>query len=187
MLDNNLYISVDIESDGPTLFKNSMIALGAAAFTLETGVFDQFYCCLKELPNCQPDPQTMKEFWDKHLKLYNSIQKSAVDPTKVMHRFVEWAEDLGTFRNKKPIFIAYPAGYDFTWVYTYMMYFVGRSPFGFVALDFKSYAAGKLGMSYRNVSKRTMPKSWFPARKHTHIAVEDAIEQAEIFIAAMKS
>jgi hypothetical protein len=38
-----------------------------------------------------------------------------------------------------------------------------------------------LGLPYRDCTKRHMPKRWFGKSKHTHIALDDAIEQGELF------
>ena len=182
---DDLYISVDIETDGPIPFKNSMIDLGASIFDLKNGIIESFEVAVNPLPGNTTDPNTMLEFWSKHIDRYNYLYDHGIEAKQAMERFVNWVERVSG--GKKPVFIAYPAGYDFTWTYAYMMYFVGRSPFGFVALDFKSLLTGYLKVPYRSVAKRNMPKKWFSKElKHTHNAVEDAAEQAELFINAMR-
>ncbi|MFT7224040.1 MAG: hypothetical protein ACI82Z_001588 [Cellvibrionaceae bacterium] len=50
-----------------------------------------------------------------------------------MRKYVEWiATLLG-----KPVFVGYPASYDFMFVYWYLIKFVGTSPFSYFALDVK--------------------------------------------------
>jgi len=66
------------------------------------------------------------------------------------------------------------------------MHFVGRSPFSFSALDIKSYVAAMLKLSYRDATKRNMPSRWFPEEKHTHNALDDAIEQGKLFMNILK-
>jgi hypothetical protein len=61
------------------------------------------------------------------------------------------------------------------------MRFVGRSPFSFAALDIKTMAMIMLGKDYRYCSKKTMPKRWFGEFAHTHVALDDAIEQGVLF------
>ena len=72
-------------------------------------------------------------------------------------------------------------------MYWYMIRFVGRSLFSFSALDIKTYAMAKLGLPYRDSTKRNMPKSWFTSRPHTHVALDYAIEQGELFINMLHS
>ena len=81
----------------------------------------------------------------------------------------------------KPVFVGYPAGYDFLFVYWYLICFTGESPFSFSALDIKSYAMAMLGTEFRRTAKRSMPKRWFGKHPHTHVAIDDAIGQGVLF------
>tara|TARA_Y100000310_G_scaffold46756_1_gene43408 strand:- start:419 stop:1093 length:675 start_codon:yes stop_codon:yes gene_type:complete len=49
-------------------------------------------------------------------------------------------------------------------------------------LGLKTYAMAALGSSFSATHKSMMPKEWFKS-EHTHVAVEDAIEQGELFFA----
>jgi len=60
----------------------------------------------------------------------------------------------------KPTFVGYPAAYDFMFVYWYLIRFTGGSPFSHSALG--------------------------PAR-HTHVALDDAIEQGELWLAMCRA
>jgi hypothetical protein len=81
----------------------------------------------------------------------------------------------------KPVFVGYPAAYDFLFVYWYLMRFAGESPFSHSALDIKTYAMATLRVGYREATKRNMPRHWFPELPHTHVALDDAIEQGHLF------
>ncbi|MCU0756332.1 MAG: hypothetical protein MUE46_14605 [Xanthomonadales bacterium] len=52
---------------------------------------------------------------------------------------------------------------------------------GYSALDIKSYAMAVLRADYRRSTKRNFPRSWFDPDPHTHVALEDAIEQGALF------
>jgi len=96
--------------------------------------------------------------------------------------YVAWLEKLPG----KPVFVGYPASYDFMFVYWYLIRFAGKSPFSFSALDIKSYAMAILGTTYKDASKRKMPKDWFVSLpKHRHVALDDAIEQGKLFLNIM--
>ena len=84
-------------------------------------------------------------------------------------------------RTGKPVFVGYPAAYDFMFVYWYLIRFAGRSPFSYSALDIKSYAAALLGTPFRETSKRSFPARWFDPVPHTHVALDDAFEQGRLF------
>jgi len=77
--------------------------------------------------------------------------------------------------------VAYPAGFDFSWVYWYLIRFAGKSPFSFAALDIKSYAMATLRTSFRGSTKARFPSEWLGPRRHSHVALEDAREQGELF------
>ena len=57
------------------------------------------------------------------------------------------------------------------------------SPFSFSCIDVKTYASVILNLPYRKSGKRSFPKDWFDKKnKHTHVALDDAIEQGHIFM-----
>ena len=94
-----------------------------------------------------------------------------------MKRYVGWLKNLPG----KPVFVGYPAAFDFMFVYWYLMRFAGESPFSHSALDIKTYAMAILRSDYRESSKRNMPSQWFDRSPHTHGALDDAIEQGALF------
>jgi hypothetical protein len=77
--------------------------------------------------------------------------------------------------------VGYPAAFDFMFVYWYLIRFCGDSPFSHSALDIKTYAMAVLKMRYRDSVKKNMPRAWFEPIKHTHVALNDAIEQGALF------
>lgn len=173
---NEVYVSVDIESDGPIPSDNSMLSLGAAAF--QNGeLLSTFTVNLDRLPNSEQDPDTMK-FWADNPEAYKETRRDCVQPKEGMLNFVKWLKSLPG----RPIFVGYPASYDWLFVYWYLIHFTGESPFGFSGLDMKSYAAALLKIPFPQVRKKIMPKSWFPKDKHTHVALDDAIEQGKIWL-----
>jgi hypothetical protein len=38
-----------------------------------------------------------------------------------------------------------------------------------------------MGCGYRDAVKKNMPRRWFDPHKHTHVALDDAIEQGALF------
>jgi hypothetical protein len=90
-----------------------------------------------------------------------------------MREYVDWLRALPG----RPVFVAYPAAYDFMFVYWYLMRFVGESPFSHSELDIKTFAMCLLGIGYRDATKGRMPKRWFDDLPHTHVALDDALGQ----------
>src|SRR5690349_19736451 len=94
-----------------------------------------------------------------------------------MTRYRQWLEGLPG----RPVFVGYPAAFDFMFVYWYLIRFAGESPFSHSALDIKTYAMALLKTEYRATVKRAMPRRWFDPQRHTHVALDDAIEQGALF------
>ena len=80
----------------------------------------------------------------------------------------------------KPVFVGYPATFDFMFVYWYLIRFAGESPFSFAALDNKSFAMAVMGTEYRETSKRNMPAEWFDDLPHAESGFDDAIGQGGV-------
>jgi hypothetical protein len=96
-----------------------------------------------------------------------------------MREYTEWVKSF----KHRPVFVGYPAGFDFLFCYWYLKRFTGDSPFSFSALDVKTFAMAEMGCGYRDTSKSSMPKRWFKGLpKHTHRAIDDAIEQGYLFM-----
>ena len=176
-MNSEIYISTDIESDGPIPGPNSMLSLGAAAYLPNEKLVSTFSVNLATLPEAQGDPDTMR-WWSERPKQWAECRKDPQPPKKAMTSFVGWVGQIpGT-----PVFVGYPATYDFLFVYWYLIKFVGSSPFSFSALDIKSFAMAVLKTPFRGSTKKNMPKRWFHnLPRHTHVAVDDAIEQGALF------
>jgi len=94
-----------------------------------------------------------------------------------MPAYAAWLKQLPGI----PVFVAYPAAYDFMFVYWYLIRFAGESPFSHSALDMKTLAQALLKTGYRRATKGNMPKARFDPFPHTRIALADAIEQGALF------
>lgn len=99
-----------------------------------------------------------------------------------MRQFRAWVEALYDAHGRMPVFVGYPASFDFLFVYWYLVRFTGGSPFSFSAIDVETYAMAVLGMPYRQISKKEL-KPFIPKNlRHTHVAIDDAREQGHMFI-----
>jgi len=121
-------------------------------------------------------PDTMA-WWNTQPEAWKACREDLISPQIAMKRYVSWLKKL----TGKPVFVGYPAGFDFLFIYWYLIRFAGESPFSFSALDIKTYVMALLKLSYRESTKRNMPSRWFSKSPHTHVAIDDAIEQGELF------
>lgn len=173
---SEIYVSTDVETDGPIPGPHSMLSFGAAAFTRDKQLIATFEANLQTLPDATGHPDTMA-WWQTQPEAWAAHRENPRDPAQAMPEFVAWLKALPG----KPVFVGYPAGFDFLFVYWYLIRFAGESPFSFSALDIKSFAMAVLHTDYRATTKRNMPKSWFDKLPHTHKALDDAIGQGALF------
>lgn len=174
---DEVYISTDIESDGPIPGPYSMLSFASAAFH-NGKMVATFQANLELLPGAEAHPDT-KKFWNENPEAYAATRVNPQDPALALTNYVAWVKSVGG----TPVFVAFPAGFDWTFMYFYLITFAGESPFGFSAFDIKTLAMIVLGSPYRHATKRNFPKRWFsPGKPHTHVALDDAIEQGETFV-----
>jgi hypothetical protein len=171
-----IYVSTDVETDGPIPGPHSMLSFGSAAFLSDGSMHGTFSANLDTLEGASGHPDTM-QWWEGQPEAWRACRRDTRSSEVVMPEYCAWLEALPG----RPVFVAYPAGFDFTFIYWYLIRFAGKSPFSHSALDIKSFAMAMLGKEFRATVKRNMPRRWFPNRRHTHIALDDAIEQGELF------
>ena len=173
---SEIYVSTDVETDGPIPGIHSMLSFGSAAYRADKTLVDTYTANLELLPEATPCPRTM-EWWKSQPQAWAACRVDPQSPEQVMPQYVSWLKKLPG----KPVFVGYPVAFDFMFVYWYLIRFAGESPFSHSALDIKTYAMAVLGKDYRDSVKRNFPKSWFDPLPHTHCALDDAIEQGALF------
>jgi hypothetical protein len=182
---SEVYFSLDVETDGPIPFRNSMLQMALAAFTLKDGVIGTLTRKLRSYPGAAPDADCMNTFWYSSPELtarYDSLAVGAGDWMYTMLDCDTWIRSFGALG--KPVCCASPAGFDFTFFRCYMIAARGgnETPFKHRCWDARSHAMGILGKEYSSCGKEGIPQSWRPKDlPHTHDALDDALEQAEQF------
>lgn len=176
MMKTEIYISTDVEADGPIPGQNSMLSFGSAAYTRDKQLLSTFEVNLECLSGAVADEETSK-WWQTQTEAWAYCRSNLVKPEFAMKNYVEWLNSL----NGKLVFVGYPVAYDFMFIYWYLIKFVGHSPFSHSALDIKTLAMVALQSDYRSASKKNMPKEWFDELPHTHKALDDAIGQGALF------
>jgi hypothetical protein len=199
-----VYISVDIESDGPVPGLNSMLSLGAAAFVYSSSTIrdsDASACLLKggsfstnivELPGASPSPTTMREFWDKNPVAWAECHKNRATPREAAVSFLVWCDSVQKATKRKPKLVAWPAAFDVSFINYYCRLVLPDGklpPFGFDAIDIRSVIYGSRFPDawYTDCVKARLPPEYFRGIKkaHNHIAVDDAVEQGIILMNAL--
>ncbi|MFF2026449.1 exonuclease [Streptomyces sp. NPDC058171] len=186
MAKSEFYVSADVEADGPIPGPFSMSSFGLAVAGVRDGAGFRavdpaertFYAELKPISDAY-DPQALAVGGLDRDRLTREGQ----DPGRAMNAAAAWLAAVSDELAATPVFVAYPLGYDWMWMYWYFMRFAdGGSPFGHSrCLDLKTLYAAKADVAIGGATKRSMPSHLLSSRPHTHHALDDAIEQGELF------
>ncbi|MFB6637840.1 3'-5' exoribonuclease domain-containing protein [Streptomyces chartreusis] len=182
------YISVDIEADGPIPGPYSMLSIGAAVAGVQDG--DGFTAADPEEHTFYRELRPIgQEFVPEALAVSGldreRLKAEGSEPAAALTEFSDWVREVSA--GAQPVMCGYPASYDWTFLYWYLIRFTGASPFGHSGcLDMKTLYATKAGLPLRAVAKGTMPRELLSRRRHTHHALDDAVEQAELFANLME-
>jgi DNA polymerase III alpha subunit (gram-positive type) len=171
-----IYVSTDIETDGPNPGHYSMLSFGSVAFRLDGAVLGTFERNLELLPEAGQHPDNMR-FWATEPEAWAECRRDPVSPSEAMPDYVKWLRALpGT-----PIFVAHPVEFDYTFINWYLHAFAGEEPFA-GCVDLPSYAMALLRKPLTQSRKPGMPREWFdPSLRHTHKALDDAMGHAMLF------
>lgn len=158
------YISVDIESDGPIIGKNSMICFGA--IVVEPSLSKTFYGQVKPISNYYtPSVIEISGFTrEQHMEFD--------DPQPVMNEFLEWIKENS---KGKPVLVSDNNGYDAGWINWYFYTFIGYNPFGWSSRRIGDMFSGFYNNPFYRWKKHRITK-------HTHHPVDDAKGNAEALL-----
>lgn len=175
--DTEIYVSTDIEADGPIPGPHSMLSFASAAYAADKTLLSTFTVNLETLPGAAPHERTMA-WWQQFPEAWAACRRDTRAPEAAMRDYLAWLESLPG----RPIFVGWPATWDFMWIYWYLVRFTGERPFRENALDMRSYAMGMRKIEFHKTSRSYLPKRWFDVNlPHTHVALDDALEQGAVF------
>lgn len=179
----DVYISGDIEADGPIPGPYSMLSFGMtvigshgeAGFSAADPTEQTFYVELKPISDGYDNKALAVSGLDR-----DRLIREGTDPAEAMDAASAWVRKVA--RGGTAVFAGYPAHYDWMWLYWYFLRFGTQgSPFGHSrCLDLKTFYAARARVPLSDSIKRRMPHELMSSRPHTHNALDDAIEQAEL-------
>lgn len=179
-----IYISADVETDGPVPGTYSMLSFGLAAVATFDGEQVE-----------RLDPRAHAAYWelapitesfDSEALAVNGLDRdrllaSGDAPEAAMRAAARWVN--GVAGGRRPILVAYPVAFDWMFLHWYFETFVGASPFGHSrCVDIRSLYMGLAAVPFSQSSKSHIPEVLQPHAAHTHHALEDAIEQGQLFV-----
>jgi ribonuclease T len=174
-VDAETWISVDVETSGPTPGSGSLLAIGA---------------CLVDRPAegiellLRPDPARpwRADAEAVHRLSRERLERDGLEPAEAMERLASWLERVVP-PGSRPVLVAFNAPFDWMFVAEYAWRYLGRNPFGISALDIKALYLGRHLDSiegWAQTSRHQVLERYPVGLPHTHRALDDAREQAAI-------
>jgi len=180
----DVYFSADVETDGPIPGPYSILSFALVSagrfdgkhFQRPPDYRDAFY---REL-------RPISETFDREALRVNGLDRDRLcrqgqAPEHAMTEAFEWIRrNAGKGR---PVPVAYPLSFDWAWLYWYFTRFCpDGSPFGHSrCFDIKTAIAVKAHIPTSEAGRKQLFPFLRSRREHTHHALDDAAEQAEIF------
>jgi hypothetical protein len=181
----DIYISADVETDGPVPGRHSLLSFGLAVAARYDG---------RQLEPADPEAQT---FYRELRPAFDEVDPDALavsgldraqllvegtDPAQAMNAAAAWVLEVGG--EDRPVMVAFPLAFDWLWLQWYFLRLCPNgSPFSFSScLDMKTLFWARQGMPTDRAGKDDLPADLRATRRHTHNALDDAIEQAELFV-----
>ena len=167
------FISVDVETAGPTPSDYAMVSIGACL------VDDPARGFYKEM---KPDREAVVESALKVSGLdWQHLHEHGAEAGAAMREFAAWVRDVVPPQTHRAVFVGFNAVFDWMFVSEYFVRYGIENPFGHGGLDIKSYYVGMMGSTWEQTSMRHLSPKYLAGRPLSHNALGDARDQAELF------
>jgi DNA polymerase III epsilon subunit-like protein len=166
-------VSVDVETAGPNPADYALLSIGACTLTQPRKTF---YAELKPT-SFKVDPGAL----EVHKLDLTHLAEVGNDPKEALGKMADWLKN--TIQDERgSLFLGFNSPFDWMFLNDYFHRFLGYNPFGHSSLDIKSFVMGLKRVPWAGTSMRALTEK--PLR---HNALEDAIDQAELFINLLES
>jgi len=182
-----VYFCVDTEASGQLAPLYNLLSIGATVVRRDGDHYvlgDSFYVELCPVfPGFDPEALAVCGLDVERLRA------EGLPPKEAMERFSEWVRQQNRGSKDRPVFVGHNAVFDWAYIAYYYAHYDLENPFGYKAIESKSMAMGRLGISWNATSKETLQRKLDlppqdPGRMHT--ADYDAWYQALIFKALLE-
>jgi hypothetical protein len=178
----DIYFSADVETDGPIPGEFSMLSFAL----VYAGRFDgvRFEAPVSYETAFEAELRPISEHYEQAALDVNRLDRAGLiqrgqDPAMAMASAAQWVHEHAA--GGTPILVAYPLSFDWTWLYWYFMRFLGKSPFNHSrCFDLKTAIAVRGRRTVSASGHDQLPGALRSAMTHTHRALDDAIEQADM-------
>src|SRR5215467_8154746 len=95
-----IYVSTDVETDGPIPGPHSMLSFGSAAYLADKTLVGTFSANLETLPGAAGNPSTM-EWWATQKVAWEACRQNPQPPETAMRQYLSWLKGLPG----RPVFV----------------------------------------------------------------------------------
>jgi hypothetical protein len=178
----DVYFSADVETDGPIPGEFSMLSFAlvlAGSFDGTTFERPHTYAITYEA-----ELRPIAQRFEQEALAVNGLDRARLlregrDPVSAMTEASAWVREHAS--GGTPVLVAYPLSFDWSWLYWYFVRFAGASPFNHSrCFDLKTAIAVRGRRPVVDSGHDRLPSALRSSLPHTHRAVDDAIEQADV-------
>ena len=90
---SEIYVSTDIEVDGPIPGPHSMLSFGSAAYRADKTLVATFAANLEPLPGACGHPDTLA-WWSRHPEAWAAARRDPRPPAEAMADYANWLDEL---------------------------------------------------------------------------------------------
>lgn len=172
MTQEELYVSVDVETSGPIPSEYSLLSIGAC-LVAEPAI--SIYLELQP-DGVKHDPEAVAV---TGLDI-EVLERDGLPAQEAIQAFAHWLSSISQ-PGQHVVFVGLNAPFDWSFVNYYFHKYLGSNPFGFTAIDMKAYFMGATGCRWKETKSSLMVSRLKPSMMPNHNALEDARFQAELF------
>ena len=180
--ERDVYFSADVETDGAIPGEFSMLSFALVL----AGTFDgeRFERPADYTTTFEAELRPISPNFEEAALRVNGLDRARLardgrDPAEAMREASTWIRAHAG--DATPVLVAYPLSFDWSWLYWYFVHFAGESPFGHSrCFDLKTAIAVRARRPVLAAGHSRLPEALRSAYPHTHRALDDAIEQADM-------
>jgi ribonuclease T len=165
------YVSVDVETAGPSPSRHPLMAIGAC---LVADPEQGFYAELQP-DSADADPRALAV---SGLSL-DGLRETGEEPAAALERLAQWLAQVTD--GDRPVFVGFNAPFDWSFVNDYFHRYRGQNPFGHSALDIKALYMGLSGVDWDATGFAQVAARYGEPQSLSHHALADARDQARLF------
>lgn len=175
------YLSFDVETDGPTPLKNSLLSVGIVIFDEDSTEISSLKVNIKRRPAGVENPATMK-WWNTQPDAWTACHLDVIDPGEAMYQIAKFIRVFsGLFELR---WVAGPAAFD--WMFL-KCYYDRYGPPDRPDIGYSCHCLSEVKRICHDLLEDATIEQYLssatPALSHTHDALDDAREQGYTYLA----